>query len=253
MILELNIGTNNMKTIMMCIPHNYPTFDTAFVLSLLSLQDTFYKKENELKYNYGLGLARQSAPDIEVMRNFLVRTVLGNKADYALWLDTDMTFPPDMITKMLKHFEDDEKLEAVTGLYTWKVPPFIPHVYEKLNERGKFDVGCSFPLNEPFKVEGAGFGCIMIKSTVLDRLEHPYFKMYKDEEKVGYGEDFHFCKNAKMNMICDPSIVCNHFNTNEFNINHYIAANGLKVEDNRIVVTEEQKEIITKKFVERKL
>lgn len=239
---------------MICIPHNYPTFDVPFVLSLFSLNDYFYKKkDDELKGEYKIGFARQSAPDIADMRNFLARTALDNKIDYMMWLDTDMSFPSDMIIKMLKHFEEDKELEAVTGLYTWKVPPFIPHVYEKLNKRGKFDVGCAFPLDRPFKVEGAGFGCIMIKGSVFDRLEHPYFELRREEGSIGYGEDFYFCRNARMNMICDPGIVCNHYNTNEFNINHYIAANGLEIKNNQIVVTEKQKEIMTDKFTALKV
>lgn len=236
------------REVVICIPHNYPSFGVPFTLSLVTLINEFYRNKHVLKEEYSLGFIRQSATDIEVMRNFIALNLVKMKPDYALFLDTDMTFPPNMIVSMLAHFEGNEKLEAVTGLYTWKRPPFLPHVYYKLNkETGKFKVACAFPLDKVFKVEGAGFGCIMLKPKVFKRIKYPYFKIVKKCGIIDYGEDLYFCKKAKMDMICDPRLACNHIEDVEFNINHYLAANGLTIENNHIVVTEKQREEIENK------
>jgi len=102
-------------------------------------------------------------------------------------------------------------------------------------------------LNESFVVEGAGFGCLMMRTEIFDRVKKPYFKIIKKEDEIVYGEDLYFCKKAKMKMICDPGLVCSHVDKVEFNLNHYIAANGLAIENNSIVVTDEQKKEIEKK------
>lgn len=240
------------KSLLICIPHNYPSHEPAFFLSLISLICNFYENKSTLKNEYNLNLTMRSAPDIATMRNFLAKDIIELKADYALWLDADMTFPPNMIIKMLQHFEEEGSLEAVTGLYVWKEPPFLPHAYYRFNtDTEKFKIACGFPVDKPLRVAGAGFGCIMMDAKVLKRMKYPYFKMDIAEDRISYGEDLYFCKKAKMTMIMDPKLACGHIGKNEFNINHYLAANGLTVKDNVIEVTDEQRQSIEDKHISK--
>jgi hypothetical protein len=190
---------------------------------------------------YELDILFQNEGDIAFMRECLAETALAKKVDYLLWLDTDQKFPPDLIKRMI---EDIEKYncEGVTGLYTWKVPPFLPHVYSSYNEETeKFRVAGQFPLNEAFEVKGAGFGCLMLKASVFERIERPWFEMKIENKKYVYGEDLWFFKKAQpIKLLCDPTIISPHLTQIEVDINSHIEYNELEVENGWIKADEEQ-------------
>ena len=235
--------------IAICIPHNYLVYNKLFINSLLGLVNSFHIWNGKNGMKHEIDILIQNEGFIDLMRNILAQRFMDSDSTYSLWLDTDMVFPPDMIIKMIKQFEEDPTIEAITGLYHHKTPPFMPHVYYRYDtELKKFTVAGSFPLKKSFTVAGAGFGCIMINKKVFDRTEKPWFKMgISDDYKMEYGEDLYFCKKAKMKMICDPTLMCGHLSETVANTNHYIAVNQLKVENDDIVATKEQLEEIHKK------
>ena len=49
--------------------------------------------------------------------------------DYVLWLDSDMTFEPDLLDRLL---EDIEGRQAVSGLCFGRRPPFRPCIFKRL-------------------------------------------------------------------------------------------------------------------------
>jgi hypothetical protein len=223
--------------ITLCIPHNYPEFQKPFVMSLLGVISSFYLHKNEEDI---LNILIQNAGPIDFMRERLVESAIKQNADFILFLDTDMDFPPDIINKMLGHFKTYENIEAITGLYTWKQPPFMPHVYPKLTENGKFTIGALFPLDKPFDVEGAGMGCVMIKKQVFDRTPQPWFKMELGDKGISVGEDLYFFRKTTPLMLCDPTISCGHFTENRVDINSYLSYNGYTDEGGAIYGTEKQ-------------
>ena len=62
-------------------------------------------------------------------RDALARKAIECEADYILWLDSDMVFPPDTLAKLL---EDRESGDIITGLYFRRVHPFSPVLFDKL-------------------------------------------------------------------------------------------------------------------------
>ena len=106
-------------------------------------------------------------------------------------------------------------------------------------------MAAGFPLDEPFAVEGAGFGCIMVRASVFKRVPEPWFTF----EYGGAGEDLGFCRAARMKMLCDPTIKCDHFMLSPFTIDHYISYNQLEVKDGAIEVdTDRANEIALEHF-----
>ena len=235
-----------MKKIAICIPHSYLSFNKKFTLSLLGVVSSFHMWNERTSRKYELNVLVQSQGWIDTMREHLVLSAKKWEADYLLWLDTDMTFPPDMIARMLAHFDEIETLEAVTGLYTWKKPPFLPHVYTHLLENGKFSVAGGFPLKEPFKVAAAGYGCLMIKAHCYPDAIRPWFEMKVENDEIVYGEDLYYFKKVNpISMICDPTISCGHLTENSFDINAYLQYNKLKVHEGDIVLSGEQLKAIS--------
>ena len=188
----------------------------------------------------------QDGLKLDVMRNNLVKICLDNNQTHILFLDSDMAFPRNTIQRMIEDFEDNPKIEAVTGLYTWKKPPFIPHVYSKYNkDKDNFSVAGQFPMDKLFKVEGAGTGCLMVKIDVFKRTTAPWFSFEEITKgaisKMKMGEDLYFCKKAKPLMLCDPRIICEHFAARAYSIKDYFSFNKIKPKKNgNFVLTKKQ-------------
>jgi len=238
--------------IVICIPHSYKVFNKQFTLSLLTILNYFHVWNGERGMKHKLNILVQNAGWIDHMREQLADKAIKSGATHLLWLDTDMTFPPDIIVKMIKRFEEEPELEAVTGLYTWKKPPFLPHVYSSYNkETGRFSYGAGFPLDKSFPVAGAGFGCVMTAVELFKRVERPWFKMELDGDDIKIGEDLYFCKKAQpIKMVCDPTISCLHLIETGFDIDSHIKYNNIKITDNFLDISDEQIESVAKEHLE---
>lgn len=102
-------------------------------------------------------------------RNGIVELALQEKSDYLFWIDSDMSFPPDTLVRLLKHEKD-----IVGATYNKKVPP-----YETL---GKF--AGTMPkepltggLHEALLLPG---GMMLVKSEVYRKIGWPaYAECYR--------------------------------------------------------------------------
>lgn len=223
------------ELIVIGIPDNHDTFKKPFVLSLAGLIGFTHDWMRITKRQMDIRIIQGDKGRYEDMRNAVAYAALEAKADYIFWMDSDMTFPQDALARL---YEGMEFLgaEAMSGLYTRKVPPYMPHVYAKLLDNGRFAVGAEFPIDKPFFVEGAGFGCLLMKTSVFDRMERPYFKITIKDGQMVEGEDLVFCREAKMKMLVEPRVSCGHLYERAFDINDYLCYNTLEVKKKFVVV-----------------
>lgn len=233
------------KNIVICIANNYSMLERTFVMSLLQMQYSFMNWIRIKKKPYTLSIILKGGYNLDMMRNDICKDALEQKADYLLLLDTDMNFPSNTIVRMIEVFEANKWCEIVSGLYVTKKEPYMPLIFQEFRESdGVFMRAVSFPLNRPFHIVGAGAGVLMVKRQVFDRIEQPYFKwLVKDEIKEvpkGLGEDLYFFWKAKPKALCDPTIICGHFDTRPLTIYNYIRKNNIKVKDNIIRPTRKQ-------------
>lgn len=141
-------------------------------------------------------------------RNRLVKDALDFKADFILWMDSDMIFPGDTMLKLMKHMEDGK--DIVSGLYFRRRSPFTPVLYDKI-ERGQHSDLTEYPENSLFEVQGCGFGCVMTRVEAMQDIllnSHDWFTPFE-----GYGEDLSFCLRARDNgykIWCDSTLKCGH-------------------------------------------
>ena len=210
------------------IPHNYPTFHTDFTVSLVSMIMGFYQWRDEMKRDDTISWIKIGGFAIDKMRNALVKRALEDKEGFThlLFLDTDMVFPIDTIPKMIMDFEDnkDQKIDCIAGLYTWKKPPFTPHVYLELNKKTEaFRVAGQFPLDRLFEIKATGAGCMMITTDFLKKCKKPVFRF---TDKIG--EDFYFFKKHQPKSLLDPTIKCGHLKQVAVSIDNYIDYNGFE-------------------------
>lgn len=139
--------------------------------------------------------------------------------DYVLWLDSDMTFGPDLMEKLLADMEpeDGERRQAVSGLCFGRRPPFKPCIYKSLDvqQQGqmiypKAEVYLDYPRDQLFDVAACGFACVMMRMDVLEAMGIygvPFFPI------GGLGEDLTFCWRAQkldIKFHCDSRLKIGH-------------------------------------------
>ena len=146
-------------------------------------------------------------------RDQLAKRALLDEADLVMWFDSDMTFNPDTLQRMLKLI--DEGHDMVTGVYYRRTPPFSAVAFKtmELNEEGtefKWTEFDEIP-NEPFEVEACGFGCVLMKTEIFVAVFSKFGQMFTPI--VNCGEDIAFCWRARQcgyKIIADPSIGLGH-------------------------------------------
>jgi GT2 family glycosyltransferase len=148
-------------------------------------------------------LKMQKPPGLEIMhdpmslvyiaRERIVGHAIKNEFTHVLFIDSDMVFPPDTLTRLLKH-----DLDIVGALSFQRKPPYTPCVYRRLR-LGEPGESQTEPLIEYerilTRVEGIGMGCTLINTKVfidIYRNGTPCF-----QPVLGYGEDMSFCLRAR--------------------------------------------------------
>lgn len=133
---------------------------------------------------------------------YKARTDLGRKAvaentDFVLWLDSDVVFPNTLMHDMMEAIEGRD---IVTGIYHMRRPPFKPVIWKKLRHgltpaENESEDWNDYPRDDAFEVEGCGFGCVMMRTSVLKTVLDKYHELFAPIP--GYGEDLSFCIRAR--------------------------------------------------------
>ena len=151
-------------------------------------------------------------------RNQITQYALSQDFDYVLWLDSDMTFDPDLLEKLMADIEGREDMDAVTGLCFGRRPPFKPCIYSTLaiKQEGNLVMPIAenwfgYPRDQLFEVEGCGFACLLMKIDTLKTTgiygRVPFYPI------GGMGEDLTYCKRARdlgLRFWCDSRLKIGH-------------------------------------------
>ena len=157
-------------------------------------------------------LAMKAGSLIYTSRNDLATHAIQTDMDYVFWMDSDMVFPADALTRMLKTAEENH-LDFLSGIYFRRVPPYTPTLFDKLDFRGNI---CSWTEFKEipeglFEIGGCGFGCVLVSTEVFLSVQAKHGNMFAP---IGNnGEDIAFCWRARdcgYKLWCDPSVVCGH-------------------------------------------
>ena len=144
------------------------------------------------------------------------RLVAHMRGDWLVMLDTDITFDPDLIARLLHRATKDD-LDVLTGLYQYKTEPHSPVLY-KLNEQEYLEPVGAWKApddGQPFfylNVDAAGGGCLFVRRRVFERIDKE-LKERPFDQLPGMGEDFSFFARLRklgIKIVCDPSIQVHH-------------------------------------------
>ena len=148
-------------------------------------------------WHYGLKVDQMAITERMVIhwaRNELARNCrdyecpwTGKKFTHILWLDDDQAFKPDMLVWLARNGH----LDVLSAVYYGR-QKHLPVVYVRDDNESKYShyTMLTVPPNV-IEVDAVGFGAVLMRREILDKLEEPYFS-FKDS-----GEDIYFCAHAK--------------------------------------------------------
>lgn len=141
-----------------------------------------------------MGVQGVSGTYIHKARQELIDEVVRHGADYVLFLDSDMRFPPDALIRLFNH-----KVPVVGINYAKRG---FPSEFVALKRVGIGDAGERLRTTEDSEgleeVEALGGGCLLIRTDVLADLPDPIEQPWFQNEYLGngqwMGEDVYFCR-----------------------------------------------------------
>ena len=217
-----------MKITLAIPSHDAVPFGFAYDLAALCAY-TAAKVPEDVEF----GINAVTGTYVHKARQELAEACLEQKADWVLWLDSDMRFPRDMLFRLLSH------QKPLVGInYSTRGIPSRFVAIKKVAIKGERlrTEDDSTGLEE---VEGIGFGAVLMSTAVLkalpDPLEVPWFKNDYMGEGHWMGEDVWFCKLAReagFSVFVDHDLSkrCAHIGSFEFRTEHATIENEIAAE-----------------------
>lgn len=142
-------------------------------------------------------------------RNIMIEQALEHNCTHILFLDDDVAFKPDLLTRLLAHDKD-----IVTGLYLMRNYPHQPIIFDYADNKGK----CRYRYlkdGEKGLVEiiNCGLGACLIKTEVFKSMEKPWIRL-GELEKDHWCDDIGFfnrVRAAGFKLYCDLDCPVGHF------------------------------------------
>jgi hypothetical protein len=138
----------------------------------------FYDSLDLLLVPEGSARLRLGGPDCDTNRNRALRN-LPEEAKWAFFLDDDQTFDNFILIKMLHTMYEFPNVDALTGWYTKKTPPFAPILFRDSTDAGApefermmlTDVIEAKKNGPMLKISACGGGVLLVKRETLDAVQ----------------------------------------------------------------------------------
>jgi 2-polyprenyl-3-methyl-5-hydroxy-6-metoxy-1,4-benzoquinol methylase len=196
---------NERKIVVICMPLG-DSIRGDVLTNFLSILN-----ENVNKYDLRLVFSKRFPLDAN--RNELVEKALEHNPDYLWFIDSDMLVPPNALDNLINTNKD-----IVGALCFQRKPPYRPVVCVMKN--GKYKLLDYIKLNQIIEVDIVGFGCVLVKRNVFDKLKEGgcntffQFKNINSDVTEQLNEDMTFCENARkygFKIYSNTSVICKHF------------------------------------------
>ena len=155
---------------------------------------------------------------VDDARNKIVDDAFSTGAERILFVDSDMVFDPDILTRMQVTMTVTGA-DVVCGIMTTRKHPIQPVIYKTLDwevtEDGYVKVNKvtyeDYPENAVFEVAACGFGATLVTTDICKRVMGIYGAPFT--RLPGLGEDLSFCVNVNKaggRIFCDSRIKVGH-------------------------------------------
>lgn len=178
--------------------------------------------------NGTLNLTKTVNVDRELARERLVDDALAHGSKYGLFLDDDVTVPPNIIRQMVFEFENaDDDVMVIGGIYCTKTQPAFPLVYKDIGDGPYY----KWNLGQVFECDLIATGMMMIKMEVFKYLSKPWFKEIRtieDGKKYGLVPDDYQGRDFSAN---DDGFFCHKVKEAGFKILAHGGCLGIHLDD----------------------
>lgn len=178
-----------------------PTFETIQPEVFKAIYNL--KSEHELHFDFVKGY------DCAQARNNIAKIAMAHGYDYVLMVDSDTMIPADTLDLML-----DPPADVVLGVCPRKNTKDGKSAIVKLNSHYYHDNYYYSELPEGrTRVKGGGFACALVKTTVFNVIDYPFFNYVTKEDWSTLSEDYYFCQqctNYGIEIWMDPRVRCGH-------------------------------------------
>lgn len=150
-------------------------------------------------------------------RNAIVKAALQYGADYIWMLDDDhiidtgrtdtVTHAYDLPVKLAGHLEENPQIGVVGALYYQRGGDYSPVIMQEVDGK-PFFLQHREIARKMQKLDVTGGGCMMIRSSVFDKIDEPWFAPEHE-----YGTDIQLCKQVRAagyEVWCDTSLEIGH-------------------------------------------
>lgn len=169
-----------------------------------------------VKIGHDFQIAEQPGPYVHWNREQIVEHAILVDAEKVVFLDCDLTFPPETFAQLAAHDAD-----VVGVIYHMKQhDPRVANVRLHDPERpGQYLADANLSDHVPdglFRVAAIGTGLMCIDTTAIQLVPRPWFPCdYGDGSRAGgaVGEDIAFCQKAEragLEVWCDPNLPVGH-------------------------------------------
>jgi len=170
----------------------------------------FYSSLTAVKRPSGTALSHVTGQCISTNRNAITEQALASNAEWIWYVDDDHIFQPDTLMQLL-----DRNVDIVSGLYLQRTAPYAPHQYTRYDSATKGFWAEPLAQNDQGirEVLAVGAGCLLVKTSVLQKMETPYWRLGQTAPDV-WGDDFDFCKRARaagFKIWCDLDVLVGHY------------------------------------------
>ena len=196
-----------------------PTYETIYPDTYKAIWDMEKPEGAKVDFIYVRGY------DCARARNNIVSEAKKRQADYVLMVDNDTVPPKDALINLLS----DDK-EVAVGYYAHRV--FNQKYGGRTNacKLGEFNYTNQYTGAElrelrdngtnVLQIHGGGLGCALIKLSVFDKLDFPYFDWTNYKNNYVLSEDLYFAENLRKHNIpiyVDTRVECGHiFRTTQY-------------------------------------
>ena len=196
-----------------------PTFESIFPDTFKAIYDLDVSG-HEVDFEYVRGY------DCAKARNLIGQLAIKKNADYVLMVDNDVIMPRDALKNLLEDDKDvvfgycahrghDNRYDGRTTicrLYDSKGKKYFDYTKDSMYTGQEMR---TFRENNDYKIQihGAGTACVLIKTSVFEKLKFPWFRWVEYDMKRQLSEDLFFCeqcKVAKVPLFVDSRVECGH-------------------------------------------
>lgn len=185
-----------------------------------TVQVEFMKCLLALKSPAGCDISVIDQAAIHAAREMAAMCMARGGYDSLLFIDSDMTFPPDLLLQLQRH-----RAPVVSGMCFKRIPPYTPCFYKSMRYDEKKQLVLEpFDLDgrpeKPFTAAAVGAACLLIQAEVFTKIKYPWFLPLPM-----VGEDIAFClrlQQAGIPILIDPGPEIGHLETRPAGLNEYI-------------------------------